>query len=131
MVLQRLQSLYLFIVAIIMAVYAFTSSVSMGCAEKALDTNLYLLVLEGLVVIMAIVTIFKYKNLKFQMTLCAVLMLITIALIASVCIVVFSAKICSPYYEFIMPACALILEFMAYRGIKSDKKKIQSSDSLR
>lgn len=85
MVLQRLQSLYLLIAAIFLGIFTFTTSTTITNGENefligALATgtagntapNFVLCVLNALTAILALITIFKFKNLKLQLKLCSI-----------------------------------------------------------
>lgn len=104
MVLQRLQSLYLLIAAIFLGIFTFTTSTTITNGENefligALATgaagktapNFVLCVLNALTAILALITIFKFKNLKLQLKLCSICILLTIVIAISIAILTYQA----------------------------------------
>ena len=149
MVLQRLQSLYLLIAAILMSIFGFSTpaTVTAGknvvsitaipecCAQSAMS-NYVLIVLIALTAILALVAIFKYKNLKLQLQLCSVCMLITLVIGVVIGILTYLAIPeghweCSVEWSSLLLVAAFIFFFMARRGVAHDKKVIHDSESFR
>ena len=75
MVIQRIQSLYLLIAAVLMAAFAFF---------PAFDVSMMVLIV--LISLLAIVDIFLYKNLQRQMTVCFVDIIIGLAMLVAIVI---------------------------------------------
>lgn len=149
MVLQRLQSLYLLIAAILLGIFAFSTPVSLTagknvvsisaipecCAQSAIS-NYVLIILIALTAILAFITIFKYKNLKLQLQLCSVCMLLTLVIGVVIGILAYQAIPegnweCSVEWSSLLLVAAFILFFMARRGVAHDKKVIHDSESFR
>ena len=103
MVLQRWQTVFLFLAAIAMAVFTFMPVMglvtdqgnftlcALGCCESSVP-NYLLLTLDCLIVVMLLVTIFKYRDLKLQQRLCKIDILLIIALVFLGAIIFAGAK---------------------------------------
>lgn len=139
MVIQRIQSVYLLIVAILMAVYSFMNVVlvltTAGVMSKLtlFDASPIAFILSLLVACISVVTIFKYKKLNLQIVLssCGILLLITdiVVLVMSVInarYVTVEFFICN-----CMPIIALVFLFLTISAIKRDKKILSSYDRIR
>lgn len=146
MVLQRWQSVYLFIAAVLMMVYAFSP-----IAELTLDTAAVELTMRGatgidnvgymwaffavsvLVSLFSLVTIFKYKNLKLQKKMCLIGGCLTVALLVSLMIVVIMMECVSYSITLfnIIPVAAIIMFYLADCGISKDQKILSSYDRIR
>ena len=147
MVLQRLQSLYLLIAAIFLGIFTFTTSTTITNGENefligALATgaagktapNFVLCVLNALTAILALITIFKFKNLKLQLKLCSICILLTIVIAISIAILTYQALNGGEFHVMlsnIMLGLAVVFFYLARRGVHKDKKTIQSTESLR
>ena len=124
MVIQRIQSLYLLIAAVLMAAFAFF---------PAFDTSMMVLIV--LVAVLAIVDIFLYKNLQRQMTVCFVDIIIGLAML--VAIVVQIVKLTKDNlavqwnWTWILPVLSIIFLMMAHKAMSRDKKMLRDSDRLR
>ncbi len=94
----------------------------------------YLAILLLINILISIITIFKYKNRKLQMRLCLINILL---LLGSVGIIYYSAAFSglNASYKFkfvaLLPLIAIILSFLAYKGIQKDEKLIKSIDRIR
>ncbi|MBQ0114469.1 MAG: DUF4293 domain-containing protein [Bacteroidales bacterium] len=138
MVIQRIQSVYLFIAAILMAVFAFTSPFTVSCdgaqnvTSYPLMSNYILLSLVGLSAALALVTIFKFKDLKMQSLLCVINIIIIIAMLATVaCLVYTSEKQVAPRWPASFPILAILCLLVARRAIKHDIKLLNDSERIR
>ena len=150
MVIQRLQNLYLLISSILFAVLAFVPCASVITGEHTINIgsmwsenllecsqlSYVISILLGLAFFMPLLTISKFHNLKFQKNLCGISIMITLALILLVLICTFNI---ASYFNgsiainssISLPLVALILEIMALRGIKADRKLLSDSSRLR
>ncbi|MGN0230702.1 MAG: DUF4293 domain-containing protein [Muribaculaceae bacterium] len=157
MVIQRLQSLYLFIAMVLMAVFAFVPSVA-----YSVDGNEFLLSPYGItaigadgasvtnplwayfavavfVVLFILLTILKFKNLKLQkrLALLSIMLVLSFAvsfgLYASFVVSAIDANAVSCEIKFValLPLLAVILVAMAISRIKADMKLLSDSDRLR
>ncbi len=145
MVLQRIQTVYLLIAVILMAVFTFMPVFTVIGADGAATSvgalptggmtwSWLLLVLDVLVMAMCCITIFKYRDLKGQIRLAAIDMLVIVALIAAV------AGMACQYncpvgieveWQLLLPVLALVFVFLARRGMKHDKKLLADSERIR
>lgn len=146
MVLQRWQSVYLFIAAVLMMIYAFSP-----IAELTLDSATVELTMRGatginnvgymwaffavsvLVSLFSLVTIFKYKNLKLQKKMCLIGGCLTVALLVSLMIVVIMTECLSYSITLfnVIPVVAIIMFYLADCGISKDQKILSSYDRIR
>lgn len=141
MVIQRIQTVYLLLAAIVTAVFAFVPVINVlnpdGVVEisfNSLHFGAWTMVLEMLIVILAIIAIFKYRDLKSQIRLTNVLMLliVTLIIVIAVMIWVLHDKLIMQFTPYIvMPFVALILVWLAKKGIKHDKKLLADSERIR
>jgi hypothetical protein len=153
---QRIQSVYLFIIALVSSLFIsgsilnFTNgsgtvfSVTFASIIKSTEgqgleviEKLYpITVLIILIPIISLITIFIFKNRKIQLKLAIFLILLctllVIALIHGSIIIIskFGATI-TPGYKMVLPLVVLILSVLAYRGIKKDDQLVKSYDRLR
>ena len=145
MQIQRIQSVYLFLAAIVMAVFTFLPVIGLTTA-KGVETlgalevcgittpMLLLLCLDVLIVVLLFITLFKFRNLSFQMILCKVNILLIVSLLLSLAITAFmdreqaEVSIC---WTIALPFVAMALVMLAHKGISHDKKLLSSSDRLR
>lgn len=128
---QRIQTVYLLLVACFMAVLLFV--------PPADNISYYwpLLIVAAVTSLLAIVTIFQYKNRKRQIFICR----LTAGLIVVYYLLFFASAVTFPFrftiaemglrYPLCFPLLALIFNYMAIRGIRYDEKLVRSSDRLR
>lgn len=147
MVLQRLQSLYLLLAVIFLGVFLFSTSVSFTAGENkyvigalacgpegSALPNYALCVLNVLTAVLAFITIFKYRNLKLQLKLCSICILLTLALTASIAVLAFQAQSFGDLnlsLSNVYLILALGLMILARRGVAKDKKVLHDSESFR
>ena len=138
MVIQRIQTLYLLIAAIIMGILTFMPTLNIGVGAEATTLSASkpeytLLTLICLSVLVLIITIFRFKDLKAQMRLCKISMLLTVTVMAVVCAhyvnLTNGGASCAVSYWNALPPVALIMEMLAHKGMSHDKKLL--SDSMR
>ena len=140
MVIQRWQSVYLLIAAILMACYASLS----GCEYVSSDVSNVVdadvlqevlmwpfLSLTILISALSLVSIFKFKNLKLQKTLCSVCIVLTVVLMASLVVLLYGQTDINFYYSNLLPLLAVVAYVLAIRGISKDQKTLSSYDRLR
>ncbi|MBR1725477.1 MAG: DUF4293 domain-containing protein [Muribaculaceae bacterium] len=145
MVLQRWQSVFLFLAAIAMAVFTFMpvmgliaddgniSLSALGCGENGVCSYL-LLTLDCLIVVMLLVTIFKYRDLKLQQRLCKVNILLIVALIMTIAVMWLMQRgqaiaVLTPWVA--LPFVALFFTMWASGRIKADRKLLSDSERIR
>ncbi|MBQ9217703.1 MAG: DUF4293 domain-containing protein [Muribaculaceae bacterium] len=145
MVLQRWQSVFLFLAAIAMAVFTFMpvmgliaddgniSLSALGCGENGVCSYL-LLTLDCLIVVMLLVTIFKYRDLKLQQRLCKVNILLIVALIMTIAVMWLMQRgqaiaVLTPWVA--LPFVALFFTMWGSGRIKADRKLLSDSERIR
>lgn len=149
MVIQRIQSVYLLIAVILMAVFAFFPALTFelggrefvyGALEAGkvgvthIDPLMLTLIL--LIVFLAFIDIFLYKNLQRQMTVCFVDILIGLAMLIAICIQWFvigkrdGVTITCQWY-LILPILSIVFLMLAHKAMSNDKKKLRDADRLR
>lgn len=152
---QRIQSIYLLLTAILMAVTVFSPIVavqqSIITLMQGIDLSLlqqdskpyfqYLLcIILALVIIsglLAFITIFLYKKRKRQIMLCKINSFIIIAIYILLGVSIFSLAESMNIafkdfkYGFILPLIALIFNILATSKIKADEKLVQSLNRIR
>ena len=153
---QRIQSVYLFIMALLSSLLIpgsflnFTEKTgsvirvsfnevvryNAGKATELVEKLLPLSVLIVLIPVISLVTIFFFKKRKFQLQLSRFLILlagILVVVIIHVCLSIvtkFDAEII-PGFKMILPVLILIISILAYRGIRKDDQLVKSYDRLR
>ena len=145
MVLQRLQSVYLLIAAVLMSVYSFSTIAELGIDSASVDLAMFNNIMPGveymwgffaisiLVAILAFITIFTYKTLKLQRSLCRICGCVTTVLLASLMIILYNIQCDNLRISLsnIMPIFAIIFFFLADSGISKDIKILSSYDRIR
>lgn len=149
MVIQRIQSVYLLIAVILMAVFAFFPALTfdMGGREfvyGALEAGKVgvthidplMLMLIVLICFLAIVDIFLYKNLQRQMTVCFVDIIIGLAMLIAICIEAFvlygkEGLTLKWQWYLVLPILSIIFLMMAHKAMARDKKMLRDADRLR
>ena len=149
MVIQRIQTVYLLIAVILMAVFAFFPALSFelggrefvyGALEAGkvgvthIDPLMLTLVL--LICFLAFIDIFLYKNLQRQMTVCFVDIIIGIAMLIAICIQAFyvgnrDGWTVTWHWAVLLPVLAIIMLMLAHKSMSNDKKALRDSDRLR
>lgn len=140
MVIQRIQSLYLLIASVLMALMCFIVPVAQDVDVNGapLAVHIYdmlpVLIINLLTAVLLLIAIFLYRNLNLQnkvTRICVVLILVSAAIEG----IALYSQIGDLKVEWlgsgIMLGCAFILTFLALRGIISDKKLLSSYDRLR
>jgi len=123
---QRIQSVYLFFVFCLMATLAFIP----------FSSSLAVLVGVGTVAVLALITIFFYKNRSLQIKISYTMLLLLVLIYALYFI---ENRLYLPVadflrqvrFTFVFPFISIILVYLAIRGIKKDEKLIRSLDRLR
>ena len=134
---QRIQSIYLFIVTVLSVVICFYPYAEIGDRELTFWTSgIY----QGLCTIIPLVTfgaIFMFRKRILQMRLCSfsiILMLFqAIYMIASFFIASEGCKegLCHLYLPVVVPFINMILTYLAVRGIAKDEAMVRAADRLR
>lgn len=140
MVIQRIQSLFLLIAGVLMALVCFVVPVAQGeDAEGALLTvHIYdmlpVLVINLLTAVLLLIAIFLYHNLNLQIKVTRI-SIVLILISAAVEFIALYSQVNDLKIQWIgsaiMLGCAFILAILGLRGIISDKKLLSSYDRLR
>lgn len=147
MVIQRIQTLYLLVALVLMAIFAFLTSFTITTGSGVFQVgavyhgivgqtspHMLLLCLNALIVVITAIAIFSYKNLKFQLRLCFISLLLTMALFASLVVMAVTGKsegeLCISFSN-IMPILAIVFIAQACVGISSDQKLLSDSTRIR
>lgn len=145
MVIQRIQTIYLLVAAILMTVFAFVPFMTGGdatlsvasFAHSNLELFAVLLLFNALAVLLPLLAIFMYKNLKAQSRISGIAIFTTITLVALVLITKNSLEILDGgkdiHYTWwlVLPLLAMVACVMAIRGIKRDRKLLSDSARIR
>ena len=132
MMIQRIQSIYLFVAAISMILISFKVPVynlneTLFMAQD--DTKMFVLTIVG--AIFALLALFMFKSRKFQMKL--IRLTVLIQMIIGIRIFMLFNKfevVLNNSFLFLM-AFTLIALIMAYRGVKKDDDLVRSVDRIR
>lgn len=149
---QRIQSIYLFLVTALLAtsiflplgtfldakgmVYSFSPSAVTIPGSTVNFTpwaQLSMLILGALI---SLATIFLFKNRKLQIRMCVFNSLLMALYYAILCVFVMLTKgnaqlTFNPAYSVCLPLIALILNSLAVRAIRKDEAKVRATDRIR
>ncbi|MDU1890888.1 MAG: DUF4293 domain-containing protein [Dysgonomonas sp.] len=148
---QRIQSIFLLLVFILMALTAFSPLLMLADASGTLFsfTSLAILVkntqlhtwgvvsMAGLSALTALINIFFYNKRKAQIklgwvtTILIILFYVTVFVYFSSYASKFGFTISSVQYGIILPVIALIFNILAIQRIKKDEKLVRSLDRIR
>lgn len=153
MVIQRWQSVFLLIAAIAMALFCFMPTVNFitadsiytmtSCGISAADgscvqCSMVYFIVNCLIALLTFIIIFLFKDLKRQMKMTVISMLLTIASIATFAILTKMAATDLAasstellYGKLALPIITLLGQWLAYRGMARDRKKLASYDRIR
>lgn len=151
---QRIQSLYLLINSILIAVgfnfpiakfyesarfssfYLYGLIASDGEIIYPISSFLILIFVLSIIIFTSIITIFRFKNRQYQIKLCNINIIISLIyfLLMLYFILRFKNALNSDLtieFGFVTPLIGVILIYMAKRGIKKDDDLIRSADRIR
>lgn len=151
---QRIQTLYLFLAGALVAITLFTPSVTLSCVENEYTIKAFEIthniekshqtIMQGILLVIStllpLATIFLYKNRKLQMRLCGaeiVLLSANLAFIGAYASQIWDKieKLPEAAHSIkigaIMPLVAIVLVAMALRSIHRDEKLVRSLDRIR
>lgn len=141
MVIQRWQTVFLFVTTVLMALFTFMpyATVSVGQIEIELspaDSTVYLIV-NLLTAVLAFISIFMYRNLQQQKRAVKLVMLLECCSVITGGLILFGPNapegtiglIYAGGVVFLLGA--LIFSVLALRGIKKDQKTLASYDRIR
>lgn len=145
MQIQRIQSLYILIAAVLMCVFAFVPMLSFevaidacpdvitGATMRPLD-ELGILVPVGLTALFLLVDIFLYNNLTLQrkfLCFCMMLTVISCALVAYITFIGLAPEKAALSWWCVLPIVSLFFQWLGIRGIRHDYNLLRSADRLR
>lgn len=129
---QRKQTIYLLLAAIMCAAFIFTPFALSGNTLLQTLNFLALIILSGAVALISLGNIFLFKNRKLQITLCRIALVIIVAVIGTgIYYALATAGQDLPQYGAAFPVLGTIFEALAMRGVQADEKLIRSMDRLR
>ena len=133
MVIQRIQTLWLLIAVVLLSIIGFRPFAWVGNAPVYLNEYPVLAVINWLIVILLVISIFTFKNLRLQktVTLISLLLMVVLGVVGFI------------YQQRMLPnalpewgggvlflTLAAICDFFAYKGMSKDQKRLRSSDRL-
>ena len=152
---QRIQTVYLLLVVVLLVATLFMPLLTLQIGQEffsmdasgvsslvnqeaaALGTTWGLFALTAIIALVAMVTIFLYKNRIFQIRLCVFNALLMIGFYAYVAFLVWRWQGEVPEMQWQLklglafPVIALILDYLAIRNIGADEALVRSLDRLR
>ena len=132
MVIQRIQTVWLLLATIAMGAYAALPVLNVaGAAMHSLDIGGWLLTLQVVIAVVTLIPIFKYKDLKRQIGLTRMLLVMTLTLLAVGPVLLYRLADAQLTYWYALPCASLVLTFLALTGMKRDKKLLSDSERLR
>lgn len=140
MVIQRIQSVYLLLVTILMAIYSFSDVVLVKTIAESFekirlyDLSLVAFILSLLITLLSFVTILKFKSMKLQIALCSVnIMLVLTQLVVMVVDALGLTTV--QFDQFLLsnslPLLSVVFLVLSISSIKRDMKLLSSYDRLR
>lgn len=150
---QRIQTILLLLVAVLMVVTCFSPLIAIADGEKFVSTfypfGIFRLIeplsytwgvifMAALSALLAFVNIFLYKKRKQQIKICLItaLLIVFYYVTTMVYLTTYLNKIPTEYtlsiqFGIIIPVVALILDLLAMNKIKKDEKLVRSLDRIR
>jgi peptidoglycan/LPS O-acetylase OafA/YrhL len=127
---QRIQSVYLALMAIVFAVFSYINEHSFRFLSETSFVNVSSSILASFSLVLSIVIIFLYKNRGIQLRLIWLNMVLVFAAIG---LYIYSDGVNGFYLDwpFYLLPLGLILQFLAKKGVQFDENLIRSSDRLR
>lgn len=143
MQIQRIQTVYIFLSIIAMAVFMFVPYGEIVSIMQQTDAmSLYTMTEYGIlvpvcaIIILLLIDLFLYRNLPLQRTVLVISLMLTLAVIATVCFTLFKEARTEgidahfTVWDILLPIAAL-LEILGVKGINNDIKLLNSYNRLR
>ena len=143
MQIQRIQTVYIFLSIIAMAVFMFVPYGEIVSVMQQADAmSLYTMTEYGIlvpvcaIIILLLIDLFLYRNLPLQRTVLVISLMPTRAVIATVCFTLFKEARAEgidahfTVWDILLPIVAL-LEILGVKGINNDIKLLNSYNRLR
>lgn len=130
---QRIQSVYLFLVSLIIScIWMFKIQINLTPIIPLESNALLLNVLVGAVVILSLITLFLFKNRNLQLLFSKLLVGLLFLFSTLAIFVLYHSKFDTTYFTlFIIVVISFILSIRAMKSIKHDIDLINSADRLR
>lgn len=146
---QRIQTIYLLLIAGLMLAMFFLPVVTIMTIERAFlavsplsmilangaYSTLPIWILPSLLfigIILPAIAIFQYNNRKKQVKTCYWILAVLILICVFIFLLFSQAKTPMSFHlAVIFPVISVILDFLAIRGIKNDEKKVRAADRIR
>lgn len=137
---QRIQTVYLAIAALAKGLlFAFPFATAEKTAEGVfmdgdldLNDHVSLMALTVLTLLLAAISIFLFKNRALQMKISIGAIVLSLGLLGTAAYFAFGGAVSATVgIGFFLPVIAIIMYFLAYKGIKSDDNLVKSSNRLR
>ena len=143
MQIQRIQTVDIFLSIIAMAVFMFVPYGEIVSVMQQADAmSLYTMTEYGIlvpvcaIIILLLIDLFLYRNLPLQRTVLVISLMLTLAVIATVCFTLFKEARAEgidahfTVWDILLPIVAL-LEILGVKGINNDIKLLNSYNRLR
>jgi hypothetical protein len=129
---QRIQSIYLLVATIAMALISFkvpvwTLNEQLFMAQD--DTKMFILTVAG--ALLSLIGIFMFKNRKLQMKLIRLIVLVEMVIGVRLFMVLQEFEVSLNTNCILLLAFAFVALIMAYRGVKKDDDLVRSVDRIR
>lgn len=134
MVIQRIQTLFLLLAVILMALAMFVPAASLQGNPLYITDMPVVMIVDILVAVLLFIGIFMYKSLKTQMrlTLVSLLLICAVALGGGFYLWRTSPDADIEYFgAVLLMICAVLAALLAYRGMRHDYHLLRSADRLR
>lgn len=141
MVIQRWQTVWLIVAAVMMCVFCFVPMAIVPGAPGDPNSATFLspvdmpvfLIVSGLAAVLLLIGVFLYKNTRRQKTVTLVSMLLIVAVLIAEVIVFFTWDDGRPEWlgSVFLLIGALVFALMAYLGIRKDERLLKAADRLR
>jgi len=127
---QRIQTVYFFLGAVLLIVFSFTCDNNLLIFTQQLILSFIPALASILVAFLSLIVIFLFKKRNFQTTISSLLILLVIGVISAF-IYNFGIKLFYLEWSFYLLPLALIFLFLGRRSVVADEKLIKSVDRLR
>lgn len=136
---QRIQTLWLFLAALVAALLFYFDFYKMSAAGLDISNNYVAIILTGLTILLSLYTIFMFKKRSLQLNLIWLNVLVNIGLLVWLFLSIGKAKdslvpgtVTGHYWiGAFLPLVTIILLFIARAGVRKDEKLIKSLNRLR
>jgi len=128
---QRIQSIYLAIAALLCVAYLFVPSIEVNDVISTAQSYMPLMILTIISAVISFADIFLFSNRPLQMNIGRLNLLLIVGLIGYAIFTEFSDGDFQPAVGAFIPLGFLLLNLLAIRAINGDEKLVRDSDRLR